>query len=129
MSSLPIVTGNSTSLERLIRPYGFALTQPAGGRALQQEETSSDPSIPTIKWGCVSNGTALTLAAQGFDFTFVPDPNAPNMNFKEQERQTHTVRVSNPDDPEQFVDVEVIDQIQFNNAVNEAAQYILNNEE
>lgn len=59
------------------------------------------------------NGGSFDLPDFNFD-----DPPPPEevkqFYFDEIQRQTHTVRITNPTDPSQYVDVEVIDQIAFN---------------
>lgn len=89
--------------------------------------TTTDPDNPppegTLVWSAQQPSGCTTLGGMGFSIKW-PDS---DFNFTETGRTTHTVRVENPDDSSQFVDVEVIDNITYRNGKSVNSAYSLNN--
>lgn len=88
------------NLETIVRPF---VTESFGSRALVPVGPVG-PTKPNIvvSWG---NASALQAKAIG-----VKDLNSGKF-WTEQDRKTTRVRVHNPDDPTQFVDLDRIDEL------------------
>ncbi len=84
-----------------------------------------------LRWGRASN---FPISAKATTSTIVSWPTQPEdeeedegLIYNETERQTTTVRIENPDDSTQFVDVERIDQITFLGPDGVARTFVLTN--
>ena len=89
----------SNSLEKVVRPFQ---APSFGSRAPVPPPPPGSP-LPNI---VVNYGQPSTLKAKAIG---VKNLNS-GKTWTEQSRQTHVVRVENPSDPDQFVDVERIDK-------------------
>jgi hypothetical protein len=90
----------SYALEKAIRPFTDAPPRARTGRT----DPVQDTSVAVISWTCRTNVEVTTVQALGFRLTN-PDEQT------ETYRVTHTKRVENPNDPNQFVDVEQISRL------------------
>lgn len=125
----------AVDMESIVRPFVPAISTPtrqrqsfAGGafgfgRELGTE-LSTEQRSSTIAWQATASVQITTLP--GLGFTQALDPDTPS-DQSEISRTTHTVRVTNPDDPTQFVDVEVADAIVFKDADGNTLQQNFNN--
>ncbi len=107
------------------RPFGP--TSPSPPRRRPEGATGD----AVIRWGRASN---FPVSAKPNITTVVSFPTAPvdeeedlGLIFTETERQTTTVRIENPLDSTQFVDVERIDQITFLGPDGLARTFVLTN--
>lgn len=92
------------ALEQAIRPF-----VERGPRPVPVRETPAQPPAEAeISWSARMSVQVTTLEAQGIRVIW-PD----SEDHREVARQTRTVRVQNPSDPSQFVDVEDIQTIDF----------------
>jgi hypothetical protein len=127
-------------LEPVVRPFSdpkaFALLDRIIARRLRPGEEAE----AAIQWGAASRWTIKDNVAPeqpsrtGVNIIDddpdppedVPDP-VSELVYTEQWREVHVVRVSNPEDAEQFVDVEVIDRIAYLGPDNILRIFVLNN--
>jgi hypothetical protein len=99
------------------------------------EDGGAEPDYVALRWSASISLDSKRASAAGFNFktadcedppeqmntlfqrlaaeTFALGPCDPDEDHIEIERVTHDERVFNPDDAEQFVDVEVVDEIRF----------------
>lgn len=98
-----------TSLELLIRPFQAKDVTPP--KRIIGSEKPVDPVQVSLG---SAGGTAFLFRA----FSVIQFNTEDNFTYREVERKTHTVRVSNPDDSAQYVDVERIESIFLRNKVN-----------
>jgi hypothetical protein len=112
------------TFEILVRPATAVPVLKQGGTPITP--TSGDDEA-VIEWGrgplgMVERSATLRstyTSGPGFDWednfpdTPPPDEEKPEFVFDEISRKTHVVRVSNPTNPENYVDVSVIDVIAF----------------
>lgn len=115
------------SIEVVVRPAtatSILRTQTSSPSTVSQDEEAS------ITWGAGPLGTVERSNAygttsyssgsgSGWDWdsaldTPAPPPETPQFVFDEIERKTHTVRITDPSNSANYVDVEVIDVIAFN---------------
>ncbi len=86
-----------------------------------------------LRWGAPSNfqvasgSGGVFITQPGFDELPPDDDEALGWIFTETERQTTTVRIFNPVDANDFVDVEKIDQISFLGPDGLIRTFVLNN--
>lgn len=125
------------ALEKIIRPFETPKTWP-GQRRLPPEQ---DEQEALLKWGTNVNVLVTTLDALGVDSKVVKaiidrdndgsseQEEDPDLNFYETRRITSVVRVTNPEDPASWVDVERVEQITFNSAVEGTRTYVFRNKE
>jgi hypothetical protein len=78
----------------------------------------------TLTFTAKVKATITTLPGMGIKFKWAADDDP---NQVELQRATHTKRITNPEDSEQYVDVEVIDSITFKNSLGEVINYSLAN--
>jgi hypothetical protein len=106
-----------SKLETVVRPFqaGDVFT----ARVLPPVQPPAAPPAPiTATWG---KGISLLSTAIGkTDFKF-------GVVHTEVDRKTHTVRVTNPDDENQFVDVQRIDQLRLKDENGVMSTWNLNN--
>lgn len=119
-------------LEGLVRPFGASVSFAGYNRAQQRDangnlvapssfsENSEEAAQPQLRWGATASTTTLTLAAQGFDYNLVTEDTE---TLLEVIRETETQRVTNPDDPTQFVDVANTKAITFSDDKNNSFGY------
>ena len=123
-------------------PRLFASGFPLGfSSARQRASGPTSPSPPrrppegasgdaVLRWGRPSN---FVISAKNRTSNIVSYPTQPEeeeeegLVYQEVERTTTTVRVENPDDSEQFVDVERIDRITFLGPDNIPRTFVLTN--
>lgn len=108
------------TLEQVVRPY-----QSPGrryGKLFVQriQPTPTEPETAVLNWTAQTNTQADTIP--GFKLT---------INYKqlhnEVSRKTTVARVTNPEDPNQYVDVERIDEITFNGNDGVQQRFVFNN--
>lgn len=114
-------TSNARALERVIRPFEHERVLALRARRKAREEDQSDDSL--IRWGRPSEHGSATQSAEddrrGFSIAKsnpTQDPQDPNdlpRVYSEISRETETVRVRNPENAEQYVDVARIKSILF----------------
>lgn len=127
MSLVPVNSRPPVDLEKVVRPLVTSAPKPdrarlnfAGGVNVSGEQTNTEgQGVPVLKWSAVATVQVTTLAAMGF--TVLEADNS------EINRQTHVQRITQADNPDNFVDVEVIDKIAFQNAAGVKATYKYNN--
>ena len=120
-------------LERIIRPFqsrGTSLSRvrnsgQTGTQASGAVTGTDGEDIPSLTWTARASVEVLTLGARGYRIIFDDKP----QDLFEISRTTHTVRVTNPEDPEQYVDVEVVDSVDLQDAANAIRRYSFNNDE
>lgn len=95
--------------------------RPDRQRALAQQPVGES----TLTITATVNATITTLKAMGLQIKWAEDEDPPKK--VEMERTTRTKRITNPVDPEQYVDVEVIDLIKFKDSLGEVYEYSLDN--
>lgn len=137
--ALPTLTGATIDLTKVVRPFtGIPISTPTrtrtergfyfGSPSYVAPGTTTDPGNPPpeglLRWSASQSVGVTTLGAMGFTINW---PDDPNNDYAETLRTTHTVRVENPDDSSQFVDVERIDTISFRNGQKIPYDYSLNN--
>lgn len=117
------------ALERTVRPFLPPGVRPDRGRYgfLGGSEPSGavvdtdGNGVPDLEWGARVGAETVTLEQLGIRLQ------DPLMDFEELSRDTHVLRVTNPEDADQYVDVEVIDNIRFRNKSRQTSSYKLNN--
>lgn len=82
-----------------------------GGGTPAPEETE-DPDAPVLEFSARGRVEVLTLESMGVKVIWPEDKDATQTEIS---RTTHTVRVFNPEDDSQYVDVEVIDELTVEN--------------
>jgi hypothetical protein len=115
------IRADAAALERAIRPFESPRILALRARRLAREEDTTDQSI--IRWGKpYSPGSATQTAEEdkrGFQIVNPkPPPKSPTEQrqtrvYSEVSRVTETVRVTNPNDSNQYVDVARIRNITF----------------
>lgn len=95
-------------LEQIVRPFQ---TRPVISTAtiVVDRSARAEPEIAHLVWGAV--GTLPSQQTQ--EGPEIDDKHKTKFTHKEVERTTQTVRVKNPDDPDQYVDVKRITKIKF----------------
>ena len=114
------IRADAAALERAVRPFTSERILALRARRLAREEDQTDDSI--FRWGRpFSPGSAAQTPEEdkrGFQIVN-PKPNKdpneekPVLVYTEVVRVTDTVRVKNPQDAQQYVDVERIKSITF----------------
>lgn len=102
MSRLSGMNYGAAALERAIRPF---LTDPPQPRR-ERKDPPQDTSEAAITWRCSTNVEVTSVA--GISFRVVNSED----NI-EVYRETEVVRVTNPSDSNQFVDVENTKRVDF----------------
>lgn len=112
---------DSVAFERLVRPFESERILALRARRKAREEDTSDDSL--IRWGRPSEyGTPTQTKEESRGGVRIvnsnpkkdpTDPNKPPRVYTEIERTTETVRVRNPSDSSQYVDVARIKSILF----------------
>jgi hypothetical protein len=112
------------AVEKIVRPF----ETPAGWPVPRRLPPEQDTGDALIDWKANINVVVTTLEAQGLDPNQL-DPQTPAESFgseatvteekktnvwTETSRITSTVRVTNPDNPTNYVDVERIERVNFN---------------
>ena len=109
-----------TALELLIRPFERRDVSPPK-RIIEQEK----PVEPVA----VSFGEGGNTVFPYRLFTVIEFQTIDSQTYKELGRESHTKRIENPNDKNQFVEVEVIDRLYLRNKVDDQNRpiYELNN--
>ena len=121
-----------TRLGQLIGLYGYR-TRPFGPTSVSPPRRPPEGALgdAVLRWGraCNFRISAVPNLTTIVNWPTQPEDEEadPGLIFTETERQTTTVRVENPDDSEQFVDVERIDQITFLGPDGIARTFVLTN--
>lgn len=111
----PSVATRTVSLEALVRPYTNGPVQ--GSRTRFYNGAGSDVSEPTsepvegiLAWKWTAPVQVTTIDALGYDFKL-------DMGEEQYElsRETHLVRVFSEDDPDAYIDTDVIDRLVLKN--------------
>jgi len=107
------MSGNN--FEGIVRPFqeGDVFT----ARVLDPVQTTLDPEDIEVEWG---DASPLLAKAIG-----IRDLNSGNLH--EVSRKTSTVRITNPTDPDQFVDVERIDELRLKDERGQESKWYFNN--
>lgn len=106
------------ALEAAVRPF---LANPPRAAELRPEPAQDDGAAVLV-WTARMPVQVTSIAGLGFSVRWDDDERA-----SELARTTHQVRVSNPADAEQFVDVEVIDDVTFDVGRGRKRRYQLDN--
>lgn len=106
----PFNPGMPGSMEGLVRPFWKKAPSPDAAGAGEPVEVPD----AYITWSSRVSPSVTTLEGQGINWSWEADEGGDN-DDEEVTRETHTVRVENPTDPEQYVDVEVVDAVVFKN--------------
>lgn len=117
-------------IEKLSRPFVSAPSLPTRVRpdeVTQPSESASssstEPGLVSLSWSARAGVNTTDLPSMGVLLSTGDD----DFDQFELTRNTSTVRVENPDDSDQFVDVEVINSITFANKSKQKRTYTLNN--
>lgn len=100
----------SLPLEQIIRPFQTAF--PQNRDRVIASTVKQPPEIAQLQWGAAGQLPTATEENPPYLNFKVNDPSN-DQSLTEKSRTTQTVRVQNPDDPDQFVDVQRIQQIVF----------------
>lgn len=127
-SNRPVV-----DLEHVVRPFVSPVSKPdrsrnfayGGSRSSGSVQTSEGEEVPTLEWTARANVEVMTLAGRGFTVSLIDE----SVEREEISRETRVVRIENPEDSNQYVDVEVIDAISFQDPNRSKRRYTLNNGE
>lgn len=77
-----------------------------------------------LVWSAEQDAQSTTLEGMGVTINW---PDDPNNEYAEAVRETHTDRIEQDGNPDNYVDVEVIDSIQFKNKKQQPSFYTLDN--
>lgn len=129
MAFAPISSRPPADLDRIIRPYVRVAPKPDRSRVFfggdngssGEAQDTEGQDVPVLAWEAMASVNTVTLPGVGFS-VFESD-------FTETKRITHPKRIVNPDDSSQFVDVEVIDNISYENGAGVPSTYALHNDE
>jgi hypothetical protein len=88
-----------SSMEKIVRPFTAPNYSPRP-RSLSFNITNVPAGVDVL-----ISGTGGKVFTYSFDFSSTFTPTADATTYREQRRTEETVRVTNPDDPAQFVDV------------------------
>lgn len=121
-------TPGAVDLEKVVRPFIVVLDPPSRVRPGEQEieqatTTSTEPELAVLEWSARAGVQTTDLPSLGVILN--SDDTDSDGILDEIGRSTHTVRVTNPDDPDQFVDVEVADSILLSNRAKQKRQWNL----
>lgn len=135
VSARPVYPGSSASLERITRQgLGEDVLQRLAARRPEEVDAPA-----TIRWGKSPKFTVRdpVVPEQPYFEVIWPDKNEDDedeppdeveiQNYTEFSRSVEVVRVENPDDPEQYVEVERIKSIIFAGPQGTYVRFILNN--
>jgi hypothetical protein len=92
------------TFERIVRPFQARTVAPAPVLPAPGSTTAAVPNVE-LKFGAVGETKTFNGSESHSMSTFCPTA------VRETARETHTKRVENPDDPTQYVNVEVIDKL------------------
>lgn len=102
-----------TNLERVVRPFYNRAAKPSRDR-VQAEDAATEQPEAHLAFSAQMRGSWQTLDALSLTIKWpTDDQETPDADWKEIDRETHTKRVENPDDPDQYIDVEVVDVIWY----------------
>lgn len=113
-------TPGQVDLEKIVRPFSTVINTPSRGRPGEQNvdpehtTTTTEPALVVLEWSARAGVQTTDLPSLGVILNSDDDNDSEGI-LDEFDRTSHTVRVTNPDDPEQFVDVEVADSITLTN--------------
>lgn len=131
ISTLPVRSG--VTLEQLVRPFvGVNPTllqrgvSPVGGTHSTGAPTTEGDAVPTLSWSASMSPATIDLPSVGFTVD-LSGQDGPDVFQNEDSRQTHVERVFNEEDDSQFVDVELVDKIDFTNDSGLTRKFSLNN--
>lgn len=108
-----------SDLEKIVRPFQANIPFTARRLTPDQPAEGSTPEIVTLEWGDTIEANYKQYSIGGLAGATV--------KWTEVSRQTTTVRVSNPSDESQFVDVERIDRLTMRNEKGQEQELVLNN--
>lgn len=112
-------------MNAVLRPFESKLFQTTRGRQ-QKEEAEPEEAVFTLE--ATAKIQVTTMEGMGWSVSFPePDDDNPDEDNAEEKRSVRTVRIYNPEDSEQYVDVEVIDSIDFKDVRNRLSRYTLKN--
>jgi hypothetical protein len=115
------------AMEKIVRSFETPKTDPARARRTPVE---SDGDLAILTWGGeisindASSGGFSTNNPGGAD---EPQPGSKTLVYNEISRTTNTVRVTNPTDAQDYVDVERITSITFAGPDGKNVKFVLNN--
>ncbi len=106
----------------------IALQPPVrAGRPDRQRALAEQPEgEATLLFTAKVDATVTSLGGLGLKFRWEEEESDPDKT--EVERQVRTKRIFNPEDSEQYVDVEVIDSIVFTDTLNKSSRFTLDND-
>lgn len=121
-------------LEKVVRQFVRFPTRPERSNVYFNGGTNSNGAtqdtegedIPTLEWSASCGTEVTTLEARGYTLTLSNDDEDPDVFQIEDFRITHEERIFG-DDGESFVDIEVIDQIDFRNKAELVRKFSLSN--
>jgi hypothetical protein len=121
--------GRSTTfivdMATVMRPFQSKYFQTTRGRP--QEEKIED-TVATFVLEATARVQITTLEGLGWKIKWDPETETePDQDEEEVTRVTRTKRIYNPSDSQQYVDVEVIDAIEFKDQFNRKIRVKLNN--
>lgn len=114
---MPLTVTPSVGLEQLVRPFLPKAGRPDrarvylnGGANSNGETTNTEgEEIPTLAWEAMAPPQVVTLPSMGFTV----DLGGEDQLQEEQDREVHVERIFSDDNPEAYIDVQVIDDITF----------------
>lgn len=121
------------NLEKALRPFSFDPNRPlprdraswSGATPVPEESTTEESTEGVLQWKARTGMEVLTLP--GLAVNLKEDDKDPDFNLREVSRQTHVVRVTNPEDPDMYVDVEVAKSLTLVNQAKQRRTFNLSN--
>lgn len=125
-----ILRSGPVDIARAVRPFQDTVKDPIpvrterglyfGSPTYHAPSTTEGTPEGTLTFTATQSAGVTTLDSYGFTVNW---PDDKNNEYAEIVRQSHTVRVENPEDSEQYVDIEIADAIQFRNGKNTVSKY------
>lgn len=107
----------AAAMERVVRP--FVADAPA--RRTPRAEPAQDADEALLEW--TASMRVNTTVVPGRSWSIVPKEK--DEDHEETDRKVIEERIENPDDPEQYVIVEKIDEVTFTDPTGVSRRYIL----
>lgn len=125
------------AMEAFVRPFTVEKARRRLDRLVARRRVAGEGTEASALWGKPSNFSIVeppTKPSVNFQDNPPPEEGQENpdqeqltLTYTEVSRKTHTKRVTNPEDAEQYVDVEVIDEITFSGDDNILRKFVLDN--
>lgn len=122
-------TPGAVDLEKAVRPFITVIEPPSRARDGEQNvdpayTTTTEPALAVLEWSARAGVQTTDLPSLGVVLSGNDESDSDGI-LDEIDRTTHTVRVTNPEDANQYVDVEIADSLTLTNRAKQKRKWNL----